>query len=80
LFPGECQDFSDSQASIQGKDSDILNAWSCVREKFHFLFPGQDAETKIYLLAKLYSPYRIRAQVKIPINGKVEHPLSLPRN
>ena len=32
LFPGKCQDFPDPQASIQGKNSDILNVWSCATE------------------------------------------------
>ena len=74
-FPGQRKNFPDTQARIQGKNGNVLNIGSCVCEKTFFLLPGQGTKTQIDFLEELYFPHGIRSNIKVPIDGQIEHML-----
>ncbi len=75
VLPAEGENLSDAASRIQGVENNILNRGCRIPRQPGFLVWLQNPKARVDLLKELHFPKRVRAQVKIPVDGEIEHML-----
>src|SRR5260221_14158023 len=75
VLPAEGENLPDAASRIQGVQNNILNRGYRIPQQPGFLVWFQNPEARVDLLKELHLSKRVRAQVKIPVDGEIEHVL-----
>src|SRR5216683_8269110 len=75
VLPAEGENLPDATSRIQSVKNDILNCGCGIPQQPGFLVWLQDPKARVDLLKELHLSKRVRAQVKIPVDGEIEHML-----